>query len=133
MNDIKTVSNEELLQKLSEASSQFVEAMKHLENEQEAYWNSLTTEQQLMCFCAVSRRIHKGEIEDGGTYRWVLYDVFDFGPEAYAAAQDAGYLSIHNCIMTPEMERKLLMSFAEHMEIPNPDESVNSYYKRHYV
>jgi hypothetical protein len=133
MNDIKTFSNEELMKKLSEASDLFVEVMKELENEQETYWNSLTTEQQLMCFCAISRRIHKGEIEDGGTYRWVLYDVFGFGPEAYAAAQDAGYLAIHNSIMTPDQERKLLMSFAEHMEIPNPDESVHSYYKRHYV
>ena len=133
MNDIKTVSNEELLQKLSEVSSQFVEAMKHLENEQETYWNSLTTEQQLMCFCAISRRIHKGEIEDHGTYRWVLYDVFGFGPEAYAPAQDAGYLAIHNSIMTSEMEHTLLRSFAEHMELDNPDEAVHSYYKRHYV
>jgi len=133
MNDIKTVSNEEMLQKLSEASSQFVKAMKELENEQEAYWDSLTPEQQLMCFCAISRRIHKGEIEDHGTYRWVLYHVFGFGPEAYAAAQDAGYLAIHNSIMTPEMERSLLRSFAEHLELDNPDQLVHSYYKRHYV
>lgn len=121
------------LKDFQEASNYFVEAMKELEDTQESYWDSLTAEQQLMCFCAVSRRIYKGEIEDRGTYRWVLYDVFGFGPEAYASAQDAGYLAIHNSIMTPDEERRLLLSFAKHLELPNPEESVHSYYKRHYV
>jgi hypothetical protein len=127
MNDIKTVSNEELLQKLSEASSQFVEAMKHLENEQETYWNSLTTEQQLMCFCAISRRIHKGEIEDRGTYRWVLYDVFGFGPEAYAPAQMAGYLTIHNSIWDSQHEERLLTVFAKSLGVEDAEAKARAF------
>jgi len=63
----------------------------------------------------VSRRIYKGEIEDKGTYRWVLYDVFGFGPEAYAPAQMAGYLSIHNSIFSSDHEHRLLSKFAEHL------------------
>ncbi len=127
MNDIKTVSNEELLQKLSEASSQFDEAMKHLENEQETYWNSLTTEQQLMCFCAISRRIHKGEIEDKGTYRWVLYNVFGFGPEAYAPAQMAGYLTIHNSIFNSENEERLLTVFAKSLGVEDAEAKARAF------
>ena len=73
-----------------------------IEQESEDYWNSLTKDQQLKVFCAVSRRIYKGEIEDRGTYRYVLYDMFHFGPEAYAQAQLSGYLAIHNAIFDSE-------------------------------
>jgi hypothetical protein len=76
----------------------YQEAMESFEKEQEEYWNSLTKEQQLKAFCAVVRRIYKGELVDQGSYRYVLYDVFGFGPEAYTQAQDAGYLDIHNAI-----------------------------------
>jgi hypothetical protein len=48
------------------------------------------------------RRIHKGEVEDRGSYRHVLYSVFGFGPEAYTLAQGAGYLDIHNSIVSDE-------------------------------
>lgn len=90
--------DEDALKALEELSKTFNEAMAEVEKESEAYWNSLSKEDQLKAFCAVSRRIYKGEIEDRGTYRYVLYDVFGFGPEAYAPAQLAGYLTIHNSI-----------------------------------
>ena len=89
-------------QKWQDASDQFNEVMKLIENESEEYWNSLSKEQQLKVFCAVSRRIYKGEIEERGSYRYVLYQVFGFGPEAYAPAQMSGYLSIHNAIFDSE-------------------------------
>ena len=78
------------LDALQEFSDIFTKAMQGIEDESEKYWNSLTKEQQLDVFCAVSRRIMKGELEGKGSYRYVLYDVFDFGPEAYAPAQMAG-------------------------------------------
>ena len=89
-------------QKWQDASDQFNEVMKLIENESEEYWNSLSKKQQLKVFCAVSRRIYKGEIEERGSYRYVLYQVFGFGPEAYAPAQMSGYLSIHNAIFDSE-------------------------------
>jgi hypothetical protein len=64
--------------------------------QQEAFWNSLTKEQQLDAFCAVVARIYQGEILENRSYRGVLYDIFGFGPEAYMPAQLAGYLTIHN-------------------------------------
>ena len=100
---------------LDEISRAWNEAMEEIELESETYWNSLTKEQQLQAFCAVSRRIYKGELEDRGTYRWVLYDVFGFGPEAYAPAQLAGYLSIHNAIFSADHEHRLLSKFAERL------------------
>lgn len=34
----------------------------------------------------------------GGTYRYLLYDLMGFGPEAYGAMQWAGMLDIHNAL-----------------------------------
>lgn len=87
---------------LNEFAISFSERMNEIENESETYWNSLTKEQQLKAFCAVVRRIHKGELEDRGSYRYVLYQVFGFGPEAYAPAQMSGYLTIHNALFDSE-------------------------------
>ena len=99
---------EKAMQELSEISERFQEAMKAEEEHQEQYWNSLTKEQQLMAFCAISRRIFDGEIKQGGTYRYVLYNVFGFGSEAYVPAQCAGYMEIHNALFTGRDEEVLL-------------------------
>lgn len=88
-----------------------------LKNKQEEYWDSLTKEQQLDAFCAVVRRICQGELDDKGTYRYVLYDIFEFGPESYGAAQMAGYLDLHNQIMAPGELKKVLEHFVESAKI----------------
>lgn len=95
-------SKETALKAFGEYSKMFQEAMDLIEKDSEAFWNSLSKDDQLKAFCAVSRRIHQGEIVDKGSYRHVLYGVFGFGPEAYAPAQCAGYLDIHNAIVTED-------------------------------
>lgn len=95
-------SEEDLLQELTELSNSFTQAMKEVENEQEDFWNSLSAEDKIKAFCAVTRRIHEGELVKRGTYRYVLYNVFGFGPEAYVQAQCAGYLDIHNALFSYE-------------------------------
>ena len=93
-----TNDQERALQELSDLSQEFERAFKEFEREEEAYWNSLTKEQQLMVFCCVARRLCNGELVTKGSYRYVLYEVFGFGPEAYVRAQMAGFLSLHNAI-----------------------------------
>lgn len=88
----------DLLQELAAAGELMREAAKQFEKDSEAAWNALDKEQQLMLFCAVVRRIYDGEVKERRSYRGVLYDVFGFGPESYAPAQYAGYLTIHNMI-----------------------------------
>jgi hypothetical protein len=39
---------------------------------------------------------------DKGTYRYVLYDVFDFGPDAYSVGMECGYMDLHNAIDTKD-------------------------------
>lgn len=91
-------TTEKALEAFSEFSKVFNQAMEDYKKEQETWWSSLTPDQQLDALCCVSRRIVKGDVVDRGSYRYVLYDVFGFGPESYVPAQEAGYLTIHNLI-----------------------------------
>jgi hypothetical protein len=115
------------LDNLEEISKTFQEVFDEIEKEQEEYWNSLTEEDQLKAFCAVSRRIFQGEIEKKGSYRYVLYDVFGFGPEAYAQAQMAGYLAIHNAIVDANYDSRLLKAFCTKYKIENADEKITEF------
>ena len=121
--------DEQTLKAWDEFSDMFNNAMNEIEQQHEEYWNSLTKEQQLAAFCAVSRRIHQGEIVDQGSYRYVLYNVFGWGPEAYAPAQLAGYLDIHNAIYAPNHDRRLLEEFCKKFDLRSSyvDEWFKSY------
>lgn len=85
-----------------EFAEAFNSAMKKIEEDQEKFWSSLSKEDQIKAFCCVSRRLFEGEIKNPRSYRGILYDIFGFGPESYAQAQCAGFLAIHNSIMTDE-------------------------------
>lgn len=115
------------LDELSEMGQRFQKVVDAMEKEQEDFWYSLTKEQQLLAFCAMSRRIVDGEIKQKGSYRYVLYNVFGFGPEAYMAAQCAGYLDIHNAIFDAEHEADLLKAFAKFHGLG--EDAVDKFYK----
>jgi hypothetical protein len=117
----------DLTEKIKELSINFNAAMKEVENEEETYWNSLTKEQQLCAFNSVCRRIIKGELQDKGTYRYVLYSVFGFGPEAYARAQMAGYLEIHNSIWDSQHEERLLTAFAKSLGVEDAETKAKNF------
>lgn len=76
------------------------------EKECDEYWDNLPYEDQLKAFYSVSKRIYQGEIKDKGSYRWVLYDVFNFGPEAYVMGMECGYMYLHNAIFDGEEVNK---------------------------
>lgn len=114
-------------QLFEDSSRQFHEAMEEIKEEREAYWNSLTKEQQLMAFCAVVERIVDAE-EDGRSYRGVLYGEFGFGTEAYGRAQMSGFLTLHNSYMNQEAEKHLLRAFANSCGIEDPEQAIRNYY-----
>lgn len=91
-------TSNELLQELAAVGQAMRESAHQFDAHSEAYWNSLTKDQQLDVFCAVVRRIYQGDVKERRSYRGVLYDVFEFGPDSYAPAQYAGYLTIHNML-----------------------------------
>jgi hypothetical protein len=94
-----------------QASNIFRLAAEQYQKECDDLWNSLPYDDRLKLFCAVSKLIYEGEIKERGTYRHVLYDTFGFGPDSYAAAQCAGYLSIHNAIFNGEEIKGTIKDF----------------------
>lgn len=92
--------DKDFLDAIGDFGRQYTEAMKSITEDQEKYWNSLTKEQQLDVFCCVVRRLCRAELKEQRSYRGTLYDVFEFGPESYALAQNAGFIELHNSIIT---------------------------------
>lgn len=136
MSQNESNKDKDLIEALGEIREAFIDSMTNYKNESEAFWDSLSVDEQLKAFCAVVRRIHKGEIEERGSYRYVLYDVFGFESDAYMVAQDAGYLEIHNAIFDGENVGKLIKEFCEkHMDITNDNlqEQINNFiFKKHF-
>ena len=77
----------------------YQEARDQYDKDAEKYWNDLSYEDKLMSFYIVTKRIHKGDIVDNGSYRHVLYGVFGFDMDSYVVGMDSGYLDIHNSIV----------------------------------
>lgn len=99
MSDIKKFNellNSPEWQEMQEAVE---EGRKIYEQECDKFWDNLSYDDQLRAFYSVVKRIHQGELKDKGTYRWVLYDVFGFGPEAYSVGMECGYMALHNAVV----------------------------------
>lgn len=97
-----TPEQEAALQALADGAKAYQEFLDCLKQEEEEYWASLSTDQQLMAFCAVVRRLTQGELVEQRSYRGILYDVFGFGLEAYSRSQNAGFIELHNAIETDD-------------------------------
>jgi hypothetical protein len=89
---------EEALDALAELSQEMEKSRKIYEHDNDTWWNGLTEQEREDAFYAVVKRIHKAEIEDRGTYRYALYDVFGFDPGMYMKGMDCGYMNLHNSI-----------------------------------
>jgi len=80
------------------------------------YFNSLDLENQLMLFFHITNIIYENYFNDNGSYRGLLYDKFNFGPESYGLGMDSGMFTIHNSISTDgEIEERFqaFMKFAK--------------------
>ena len=93
---------EEALQQLSDISQQFEKARLEREATNDAWWNGLTEQEREDAFYAVCKRIHKGDLQDNGSYRYVLYDTFGFDHGMYVDGMNCGYMAIHNAIFDGE-------------------------------
>jgi hypothetical protein len=94
------------MDKYMEASNTLAEAYEEcrIASEKEAndFWNSLSYDDRCNAFHAVVSRLFDGDIKQRGSYRYVLYDVFGFGPDMYVRGMDCGYMALHNSIMNDE-------------------------------
>ena len=90
----------------AELQQVLMEARAARDKEYDEYWDSLEYEDQLKAFYSVVKRIYRGEIKEKGTYRYILYEVFKFGPEAYELGMDCGFMYLHNAIVDAEEDNK---------------------------
>lgn len=101
---------DEHMEKLAEASQQIAKEMDALRVMQDVeagfFWDSLSYEDKCNAFHAVVSKLVDGELKDKGSYRYVLYDIFGFGPEMYVRGMNCGFMALHNSIVdeTPTQE-----------------------------
>lgn len=126
-----TDSLQTTLSKLHEISRIMQEENLKQEQYVEDMWKSLTHQEQQDCFYAVVKRIHKGEVEDGGSYRYVLYDVFGWGPEAYGMGMSCGYLDLHNQIWNGARINDLLVKLSNEFDLD--PEQVKSWFLNNHL
>lgn len=102
--------DESSLEKFHKASEElriaFEEAERANEKAAEDFWQSLSYDDKCNAFHAVVSRIVQAELKDKGSYRYALYDVFEFGPEMYMRGMDCGYMALHNSIFESNDESK---------------------------
>lgn len=85
-----------------EHQEEFTQKMQEISEKYEAdcneYWDKLSYEDKMKAFYCVSKRIHKADVKDQGSYRHALYQVFGFDADAYVVGMECGYMDIHNYI-----------------------------------
>jgi len=83
------------------------ESSEQYEKEANDFWEGLSYDDKLKAFYSVCKRIHKGDVVDRGSYRYVLYNTFGFDFDAYMIGMECGYLDIHNYIITPKDQESI--------------------------
>ena len=81
-----------------ELRDEFEKHSKQQAEDAEMFWTNLSYEDKCKAFHAVVNRIRTGELEHKGSYRHVLYQVFDFDMDMYTRGMDCGYMLLHNVI-----------------------------------
>ena len=98
---------EKALDEMARLGETIEAAQKQYEKENDAWWNNLSQKEREDAFYAVVKRIVQGELEERGTYRYILYDVFGFGPGFYGMGMACGFMELHNSIYTHEEMQEL--------------------------
>ena len=111
-------ANKQFTDTLVEFGEAYRSRAKEYATECDLYWNSLTTDKQLMAFYSVVQRICKGELKDQGSYRHVLYRVFGFDMDSYGIGMECGYMELHNSLVR---NRPPLDKFDHQERIDNED------------
>jgi len=71
-----------------------------------AFWASLSEDEQIQCAMVIFHKLRK-HARDGGSYRWMLYDLFGWGDGSYGRIQCSGGLEVHNRLIE-ERQREVM-------------------------
>ena len=92
------MTKKSLMDTLTELGELQEDIEKQTEREMDEWWNAMSKDDQMKAFYSVVKRLVDGELEQKGSYRYVLYDVFGFGPESYMLGMMCGFMALHNSI-----------------------------------
>ena len=106
---------EELFTALNNLTEAQLASRKDYEIMNEAWWKGLSEEERENAFYAVCKRMHKAELVDRGTYRYVLYDVFGFDMNMYGRGMECGFMAIHNAIYGGDKGYNKLYDFVRYI------------------
>jgi hypothetical protein len=87
-----------LLDALQEVGKLQEESRNEYDEDAEKFWDSLSHDGQLKAFYSVCKRIYEGDVVKKGSYRYVLYDVFQFDMSSYGVGMECRYMELHNLI-----------------------------------
>lgn len=98
------------------------------QNKQDAkdFYKSLSYENQMLCFFYVVSCLAEAELDDNGTYRYILYDKMGFGTDSYSMGMDFGLMDLHNSIYTNEELESSLNTLLKFLEIEIDDKKFKS-------
>jgi hypothetical protein len=123
---------QEVLDALHESGREFARAADSWQQMANSYFSSLEPEEQLWAFCAIVEKLCKGELDEKRSYRGILYSIFGWGPEAYGAAQHAGFLGLHNSIYRFEDLEYVFKNTLKELEIEVEDEKLRDALAKHF-
>lgn len=126
------IKKQEVMDQLHETGNAFAKAADEWQQMANSYYSSLEPEEQLWAFCAVVEKLSKGELDENRSYRGILYDTFGWGPEAYSAAQHAGFLGLHNSIYRFEDLEHVLSNTLKELEISVEPDKLSEALARHF-
>lgn len=118
-------TKQEVMDALHASGREFAKAADEWQQMANSYYSSLEPEEQLWAFCAVVEKLCKGELDENRSYRGILYETFGWGPEAYGAAQHAGFLGLHNSIYKFEDLKTVFKNTLKELEIEVDDEKLS--------
>ena len=126
------IKKQEVMDQLHETGRALNKAMNEYQQMANSYYSGLEPEEQLWAFCSIVEKLCKGELDEHRSYRGVLYDVFGWGPEAYAAAQCAGFLGLHNAIYSFDDLENVMTSTLKELEITVDPEKLRDALARNF-
>ncbi len=126
------IKKQEVMDALHESGREFVKAADSYQQMANSYFNSLEPEEQLWAFCVIVEKLCKGELDDRRSYRGILYETFGWGPEAYAAAQHAGFLGLHNSIYRFDDLEHVMANTLKELEIEVDKEKMSEALAKHF-
>jgi len=130
MND--EIKKQEVLDALHESGKEIQKAYDEYQSMCRSFYSGLEPEEQLMAFCAIVEKLCQGELDEHRSYRGILYDTFGWGPEAYSAAQCAGFLGLHNSIYRFEDLKQVFENTLEELDITVDSDRLTSALAKHF-